>query len=77
MSIEDKAATVVRQQAIAYSQRARLRANKNRKSTRAGGRAVSEPVDARAATLERKPSFMRAQRQVCFYERDYCIGEHV
>lgn len=62
MSIEEKAASEVRQQAIAYSQRARMRAREDRKSTRTRCRAASEP--AHAADLERKPSFMKAQRQL-------------
>jgi len=66
MSIEDKAATEVRQQAIAYSQRARLRSREERKSTRASprGHAESAPTSPIKADLEHKPSFMNAQRQL-------------
>jgi len=58
-SIEAKAASEVRQQAIAYSQRARMRAQEQ-----ARRRAASEPAGPHAAGLDRKSSFMRAQRQL-------------
>jgi len=61
MSVEEKAALEVRQQAMGYSQRALMRARKERKGER--GRAVSEPA-AHGSPLERKPSFMRAQREL-------------
>jgi len=77
MSLEEKAAAEVRQQAIAYSARARARAREERNTSRARGRAASEPARDEANDLERKPSFMRAQRQLLEQLKEVDQGTNV
>jgi len=64
MSLEEKAASAVRQQAVAYSQRARTRAREERMAGRVRCRGLSEPARDEADEIERRPSFIHAQREL-------------